>query len=302
MVTLKSDNLELAHGPCDFQPKKRWLVFSCACLAATTCFAQSASLKLPARSASARPASDLLQEWSQTTGTALQKAFQQELLSGNVPDYLRSMQLVSWKTVLADADGTLRVHEAIIYATPDYLTVGSDGDHFRTPLMPGVAQYIADLTSTTLPTRLMVDRIYAAAEKYAPQPFSPVVYTITNLDVWVLSSKAIDGQIEEQGDLVAGIKKDVVITRRLAEPASSPRVAIYGWNKLTNARIQPLTLVHAATYVDYSHGTRLISNQMLLDGQTTTVQSVLQDPVYWPVLSDEGPFTSSTLRYPPLKL
>lgn len=302
MVTLTCDNLVLEHSGRDIQRKKRCLIFSWACIAVATGMAQSPALELPPRSADARPASDLLRDWAETTGTALQKSFQHELLAGNVPDYIRKLWPVSWKTVLADANGTLRVHNATIYTTPDYLTIGTDSDHFRTPLMPGVAQSIADATSTTLPTRLMVDKIYAASEKYAPRPFSPVVYTISNLDVWVSSSKTIDGQIEHPGELVAGIKKDVVITNRLAEPATSPRVAIYGWHKLTNARIQPLTLVHAATYVDYSHGTRLISNQMVLDGQTTSVQSVLQDPVYWPVLSDERPFTSSTLRYPALKL
>ena len=59
--------------------------------------------------------------------------------------------------------------------------------------------------------------------------------------------------IEEQragkklGELVAGIKKDVVVSSRLAEKTN--RVAIYGWHKANGTAIQPLTIVHGEGYV-----------------------------------------------------
>ncbi|MFO1512715.1 MAG: hypothetical protein U1F83_07355 [Verrucomicrobiota bacterium] len=64
--------------------------------------------------------------------------------------------------------------EATYYVTPDYLAVGTDADYFLTPLTPLTAQFIADQLDCTLPTRKMVDAIYAAAAvKFAPSPIPP---------------------------------------------------------------------------------------------------------------------------------
>jgi hypothetical protein len=86
--------------------------------------------------------------------------------------------------------------------------------------------------------------------------------------------------------LVAGIKKDVVITNRLKEKPN--RVAIYGWHKLDGEPIQPLTIVHKETYVDYSHGTRLVRRAMRVDGRDMMIEDVLKDPHRCAVISDEG--------------
>ncbi len=53
--------------------------------------------------------------------------------------------------------------------------------------------------------------------------------------------------------------------------------------------IQPLSTVHGACYADYSHGVRLVSENVLVDGGTRSIYDVLQDPVLSKVLSDEGP-------------
>jgi hypothetical protein len=104
--------------------------------------------------------------------------------------------------------------------------------------------------------------------------------------------------IEEQregkklGELVAGIKKDVVVTNRLAENPN--RVAIYGWHKLDGKPIQPLTIVHVNWYVDYSHGARLMKRAMLVNGRPRDVRHVLYDPDLSGLLSDEGPIARPT--------
>src|SRR5262249_46021951 len=98
--------------------------------------------------------------------------------------------------------------------------------------------------------------------------------------------------IEEQragrplGLLVAGIKKDVVLTNMLQ--AAPGRVAIFGWHRLDGTPIQPLTTVHRQTYVDYSPRIRLVRQATTVDGRRTTVAEVLQDPKLAPLLSDEG--------------
>ena len=60
-------------------------------------------------------------------------------------------------------------------------------------------------------------------------------------------------------------------------------------NRLNGAPIQPLSTVHGACYADYSHGIRLVSETVVVDGKTRSVYDVLLDPVLSKVLSDEGP-------------
>ena len=65
-------------------------------------------------------------------------------------------------------------------------------------------------------------------------------------------------------------------------------MAIYGWHRGKGAPIQPLSTVHGAAYADYSHGTRLVSDRVVLNGKSHSVYDVLKDPVLVDVLSDEG--------------
>jgi hypothetical protein len=52
--------------------------------------------------------------------------------------------------------------------------------------------------------------------------------------------------------------------------------------------IQPLTIVHAAEYVDYSHGVRLMGRTVAVDGEQRKVDDVLRDEALHGLLSDEG--------------
>jgi hypothetical protein len=53
--------------------------------------------------------------------------------------------------------------------------------------------------------------------------------------------------------------------------------------------IQPLTTAHLKDYVDYSHGVRLVSKKVLVDGKVTSIVNILRDPELSGILSDEGP-------------
>jgi hypothetical protein len=88
------------------------------------------------------------------------------------------------------------------------------------------------------------------------------------------------------GDLSAGDKKDLVLTNRLWRELD--RVAIYGWHRAEGLPIQPLSTVHGWRYADYSHGVRLISTQVWVDGVSRPLFDVLQDPQLAGALSSEG--------------
>jgi hypothetical protein len=210
-----------------------------------------------------------------------------ELTTGNVPAHLRRMVPVSFEAVVKG-----KARTATIWCTPDYLGVGEDTDWFRMPLTPQSAQGIADRLDCVLPTRRMVDAIWRqAAVQLEPAPFSPKHYDITSVATFYLSHSQIELQLgARQGPLVAGIKKDVVISALIG--SWPKRVVIYGWHYPSGKAIQPLSKVHHMSYVDYSHGIRLVARRCLVDGAPSTVDAVLADPELHVLLSDEGPVRS----------
>ena len=206
-----------------------------------------------------------------------------EVRQGNVPGWWRR-----WVDV--------RLGDAVIAVAPDYGCVGTDEDYWLAPLTPGTAQAVADELGCVLPTRKMVEAIWRAAPvKLAPAPIVPG-RAMTTVPVFSQHNATVRAQRQEAlathplGTLVAGHKKDVVITPRLA--TSPGRVAIYGWHRPEGTPIQPLYLGHAATWADYSHGVRLVRSAMTVGGRATTVEAVLADPERCALLSDEGPIAN----------
>ena len=65
------------------------------------------------------------------------------------------------------------------------------------------------------------------------------------------------------------------------------KVVIYGWHKPDGIPIQPVYSGHIDWYVDYSHGIRLINNQVLIDGKHFLLTDVLRDPLQYKIFSDE---------------
>lgn len=90
-------------------------------------------------------------------------------MSGNVPDFWRRFAEVE---ISRKIDGQL--HQLTFRVAPEYLAIGSDADYFLMPVSPALAQDLADHLGCVLPTRLIVDDIYAAATlKLAPEPIPP---------------------------------------------------------------------------------------------------------------------------------
>ncbi|MDH7482012.1 MAG: hypothetical protein QHH26_08595 [Armatimonadota bacterium] len=214
-----------------------------------------------------------------------EKIILKELKSGNMPDFLRQFKTISFKA--RDANG--KEHSICFYTMPDYLAVGSDKNFVRVPLTPISAQAIADFFKCSLPTRKMVDEIYRQAEvKLEPKPLTEKREAV---ETFIKHNSIIEEQRKGKplGALVAGIKKDVVITN-LPENRLD-HVAIYGWHRLDGTPIQPLSTVHVNWYVDYSHGIRLVKRTVIVDGKPYDIRNVLQDPILCSLLSDEGPIT-----------
>ncbi len=223
-------------------------------------------------------------------GREREQAIYNEISRGNIPDFLRSMKRVN---VEWTGPSGIR-HECVFKVLPDYMAIGSDSDFVRIPMTADTAQRIADLTDTILPTVRMVDAIYMNAwVKLEPQPL-PEGPQMGSNEYYLLHNRMIENQRLEAGarlgTLIAGDKKDLVITNRLND--NPDHLAIYGWHRMEDGKpiaIQSLSTVHPRDYVDYSHGVRLVSKKVLFDGKVTSIVSILRDPELSGILSNEGP-------------
>ncbi len=253
-------------------------------------------LPLPPRASDALSGSQIYTQLLGKSLTQQEEFIFHQIRNGNVPSFIRTLIPITITENISASNRT-----AMIYVTPDYMSVGSNTDFFRIPMTASLAQWTADLCSSSLTTRKVTDVIYTESTvKLAPQFFNPADFQIDSWEIIYQHNLRIEELREGNalGLLVGGIKKDVVITQRLTEQLSPPRIAIYGWHQLNGSPIQPLSLIHIQGYRDYSHGSRLILNEMLVDGMSTTVQAVLTDPDLHVLLSDEGVFPRTRYDVP----
>jgi hypothetical protein len=135
-----------------------------------------------------------------------------------------------------------------IWVTPDYHVE----DGIRMPVDHPRAMEIARARGLKLPTKEMVDSIYAAADvKLIAQPI-PWGRENTTLPVFRKHDEMVEAQLRQRGGLIAGHKKDI-----LRDPTPG-KVRIYGWHKADGSVWQNVSEAHGAAYKDYSHGLRLV--------------------------------------------
>lgn len=203
-------------------------------------------------------------------------------LQGDVPDFYKGF--VRIKSSFTDS---LKQDHRIEYeVAPDYLSIGTNEDWARVPLTPMAAQAIADSLHCFLPTRKMVNEIYEQSKvKLAPVPM--YAFRDSSVTMWQ-HHLIIEGQRQGRKGLIAGIKKDVVISNVVSQHSKQNRVAIYGWHLLNGKAIQPLYAGHVNWYVDYSHGIRLIKRTVKVDGKKMDYKDVLRNPLLSGLLTDEA--------------
>jgi len=205
-----------------------------------------------------------------------------EILAGNFPSFLRKFVRINVSLTDSISGKTI---SAYYYAAPDYLALGTDEDWARIPLTPMAAQAIADSFHCFLPTRKMVNDIYEQATvKLAPVPM--YAFRDSSVTMWQ-HHLIIEGQRKGKKGLIAGIKKDVVLSGKVSHDSKPDREAIYGWHKLDGKAIQPLYTGHINWWVDYSHGIRLVYRTIWVNGKPMDYTAVLKDPALQKLLCDE---------------
>jgi len=248
----------------------------------------SQTLNLPARQTNALSGSQFEATIASSTLslTNREDMIYTQVSAGNVPNFYRTFVAVTSTATIGTA-----TQSVTYYVAPDYLAIGCDTNYFLMPMSPMLATKIGDLTGTTLPTSKMVGDIWAAATvKLAPQPLT--AGQLMSTVPFFAHHDSIVGQQRATfsnplGSLTSGDKKDVIISDTIYAIAN--RVVIYGWYYQNGNYIQPVTNVHADTYMDYSHGIRLVQNNCMLNGTTpTTIQAILESPTLNPLLAHGG--------------
>jgi hypothetical protein len=238
---------------------------------------------LPPRATGAPTGSQFCEKAQALGLAAREELFFDEVTRGNVPSFLRRFHRVT-----VSAPGAAQ--QGAVFVCPDYLAVGSDADFLRMPVTAMTAQRLADACRCVLPTKKLVDDIFAASMK---QDAIPVWSDLESFRRFVQHNEEIEDhrKVGSLGDLLAGHKKDIVLTRRLQDHPR--RLALYGffWQ---GRPLQPLDtsltveLPHDDVYVDYSHGVRLVGRVMVIGEERARVEDVLADPQRCALVSGEG--------------
>lgn len=244
---------------------------------------------IPARPADAPTGSAFARAVDTVDAAERERAIETQLDTGNLPGFLRRLAPIA---LTAETAGGRPVR-VVVCVLPDYLSVGSDADFLLVPMRLATALRIGARYGFTLPTAKLVDAIYAqSAVRLAPRPL-PASDQMRSTDYYAHHNDLIRQQRSSLGKLtdalLAGHKKDLVLTNRLWHALD--RVAIYGWHKPDGQPIQTLSTVHGARYADYSHGARLVSTQIYVDGEPRSIYAALSDPELARALSSEGPLT-----------
>lgn len=242
------------------------------------------TLGLPARQPGAKGARRLFDDIAGLGAGEREHRVESELVLGNVPKVMRTLL-----PIRLDPKDT-GVADAYAFATPDYLCLGSDDDFVRIAITMHTVRKVAAAAHAVPPTRQLVDTIYAASPHKIT---SPLMTAGAGRPEDVLAHHAIiESRLAKDGgrpgDLVAGCKKDVVITKRMLETPG--RTAIYGWMLADGSVVQSLSLIHDERFLDYVQGIRLVDRALLIDGRDVDILDVLADQKLAPLVSDEGHF------------
>lgn len=271
---------------------KRIFLSMLAVLQSVVVFCQTWTI--PERPADAITGSAFIEKVKSMSLAQREQEIYREVSQGNIPESFR--QATQINETLTDAKGIS--HEVEMLVLPDVVAIGSDDDFVRMPMLPETAQRIANVFGGTLPTRKMSDLIHKNSEvKLSPITMTPDA-SMTTVPVFYEHHKRIETARLAEGKpltaLLAGHKKDIVITNRLTEPN---KLFIYGWHYPDGTAIQPLSGAHNDQYVDYSHGVRLICREIVVDGTIRDIKEILQDATLYKLLSDENGIMQIT-EYP----
>jgi lysophospholipase L1-like esterase len=269
--------------------------------------------RFPERAKDAPKGKDFMKSLEGLSREQREKKIYEAISSGNMPDFLRQMKPVEYQGV--DANGAS--HKVKMFVMPDYLAVGANDDFVRMPMSPETAQLLAEKFNCVMPTKKIVDQIHVNAKQVPMKLYNDIVQRLgvpqeeaypmqrdpktgqmvpgQNGNLMMsnsfyqtqdeLTNEALAKAGHKLGDIVSGIKKELVITE---SQLNSGRLCFYGGLNPSGSFYQTGGVgPHEQTYADYSHGSRLISRYVEVDGKKMDMASLMADPNLYKLVSDE---------------
>ena len=268
---------------------------------------------------------------------AREKAMVAQLISGNMPD-----ALLRWVDIDLSYAGKSRTITGTVRVLPDYLAIGSDADYVHAPLDQWSAQRVASAFGCVLPTARICHAIYTNAASRKIKALARDYYHKDSERIiakkgrqqdstasYLEHSIAIQDEMKTSrppiaaGTLVAGHKKDVVLSSRLHPTAAkdeSAWIAYHGFYDPSGYPFEPCyhtssgalntsipkdgpAIAHQMQanghlFSDYSQGVRLVHPMMKVDGKWKCVAEVLTDPELSYLISSEGPIDPPRIPKP----
>lgn len=218
---------------------------------------------------------------SNIRGELREQLVEKELISGNIPNFLRNFKPIT----VTNNKNTLTY-----LVMSDYLSIGDDENYIRMPMAAKTAKIIAEKYDCSLPTKKMVIDIYnSAAIKLAAKPWGPPYSNMDDNKRYLVQNNKINEQLDglDATNLIAGHAKDIILDKRLI--TSNNKVGIFGWFKSDGTFIQDTNVSsHSIDYTDYSQLTRLVVNDVILDGKLMRLSDIFLNKEYCSLITDQG--------------
>jgi hypothetical protein len=247
------------------------------------------------------PATEILAELPNQKCTEREQMVLNHVLQGNVPSWFQRWCVVPVRNGQDGLSGEF-------YCSPDFLCVGRDDDWVRVRINPVTAELIGEHAGAVLPTRKMVKVIYAHSRMVEAQTWgedfhkkwdyekkgncygASMMYTARWRPHDQMIAEAMGTVRQDEDVLYAGHMKNMVVGAGLSKKAGAT-VGIYGWFRKDGSVIQGESInfgSHEWEYTDYSHGFRLIHEDMMVNSISMNVREVLKDPELASLICDEG--------------
>jgi hypothetical protein len=225
--------------------------------------------------------------------------------AGNTPTWLRRWIPVTW-----EENG----HTITVFTLPDYFCVGTDVDFVYPSMNPVSAETLGAHIKAVLPTRKIVNQIYAAADKreeghpMTPDQGYPYDDSMRYTSRWAINAAKIWESVNASpGIFLRGHKKVMVVSHGLEKKPSTKvpyqlyKLGFYGWSKSGQAPAQPLVngswaiqgptvggnmIAHEWWYDDYAHAAEFIHEDCVIDDVVMKVRDVTKDPELYKLVLD----------------
>jgi len=226
--------------------------------------------------------SDFIKAVKDMDADSRDQLFIEKVTTGSLPEFMNRFVRIDVSIIDSATEETVN---AYYFVMPDYLCIGTNDDFMRMPIQPKYAQQIANHFDCFLSTKKISDDVYKSAViKLEPHPLT---IDRDSLYTFVEHNSIIEEQRQSREGLIAGHKKDVIITHKIIKDPRPNRVALYGWHKLDGTPIQPVYTGHVDWYVDYSHGFRLVQQMIYINGAPMHYIDVMKHPLYSRLICDE---------------